>query len=99
MRTKPTERTVRGYVTAAAAPTGTGFTVTKTGTGAYQLRFTPPFGAPPNVVASSAQAGSAVANIGSGVDAASAAVVMYVSTTGALVDQPFHFIATGPELK
>jgi len=93
MRTEPALRTVNGLVSAAGVATGAGFIVTKTGTGSYIIRFTPPFRASPSVSATlvgvtagqTAQAQLAADNTG----------IVTSSANGTIVDAQFAFTAVG----
>lgn len=97
MRTAPEEigvRTVRGLVGYQGVISGSGtadWTVTKTGTGTYTVRFLRPFKNPPTVMITSA--GATVVNP-AGVNADSFGVQTW-NQAYAATDQSFHFVATG----
>jgi hypothetical protein len=89
-------RIVRGRIAGPTGgiTTGTGFTVTRTGTGAYTVTFTPAFADEPTITATP-QVGLArhatVTNVGS-----SSAQFRTWDNAGNAIDQDFHFIAIGP---
>lgn len=97
MRTKPTERIVRGTVASSGVGTGLGFTAAKQALGSFGVTFIPPFAGPPTVVVAPAQAGGVIADVGPGVTAGTFGVATYASNTAAAGDYPFHFIAVGPD--
>ena len=89
-------RILRGRIAGnGTISTGQGFTVVKTGTGAYTVTFTVGFASEPTITATP-QVGLAriatVTNVGTG----SAQFRTWDSAGGAAVDQDFHFIAIGP---
>lgn len=89
-------RIIRGRISAAGTiTTGTGFTVTKTGTGAYTVTFSTAFSAEPTVTATP-QVGLARIATCTNVGASSAQFRTFDSAGGAAVDQDFHFIIIGP---
>ncbi len=89
-------RILRGRISGAGGITsGTGFTVSKTGTGAYTVTFSTAFSSQPTVTATPQVALSRLATCTS-VLAGSAQFRTFTSTDGAAIDQDFHFIAVGP---
>lgn len=88
---------VTGLVTAAGAiGAGTGFSVVKSGTGQYDITFTPssPFAIVPNVLASAEGAGGYGIDIPSAqLTAAGFRVLTFTTTTAAQVDCQFNFLA------
>jgi len=89
-------RILRGRINAAGGiTTGTGFTVSKTGTGAYTVTFTTAFSGEPTITATPQVALARIATCTS-VFAGSAQFRTFVATSGAAIDQDFHFIAIGP---
>lgn len=91
-------RIVRGSVTAAGAiDAGTGFTIAKTGTGLYTITFSPAFSAVPSVVASAGTtAGALFAKQQNGTTPTSSEFKVVTTTSAAVTDSAFHFIAAGP---
>ena len=89
-------RIIRGRIAGnGTITTGSGFTVSKTGTGAYTVTFTTAFASEPTITATP-QVGLARIATCTNVGASSAQFRTFDSTTGAAVDQDFHFIAIGP---
>ena len=86
--------TITGSVnTGGAVIAGTGFTVNRTGTGTYVVRFTPPFRA---LYTFNAQVRSGnTAPVITPYAADSVTVVTFATTTAALTDSSFSFTATG----
>ncbi len=76
--------------------TGTGYTVTKTGTGAYTITFTSPFSAEPTVTVSPQVGVARIATV-TNVQAGSVQVRTFDSASGSAASQDFHFIAIGPQ--
>jgi len=88
---------IRGHINSSGGiTTGTGFTVTKTGTGAYTVTFTTPFSAEPTVTVSPQVGLARIATI-TNVGAGSVQVRTFDSASGSAIDQDFHFIAIGPQ--
>jgi len=75
--------------------TGSGFTVSKTGTGAYTVTFSTAFASEPTITATPQVALARIATCTS-VFAGSAGFRTFDSAGGAAIDQDFHFIAIGP---
>jgi hypothetical protein len=92
--TKLATRIVRGEVTSAGAINlGAGFSVTRTGTGAYSVTFTTAFAAIPVVTAQAMlTAGALVSKVASRT-ASGFTVAVFTTTTGANTDGAFSFIA------
>jgi len=93
----PLERTAWGAVNAAAAieRAGSGdWTVAKTGTGQYELKWSPERAAIPTVAANCNAATYIFANVVT-VSKTAATISLFNSTTGAAVDTQFSFIAMG----
>jgi hypothetical protein len=89
-------RILRGRISGSGGiSTGSGFSVAKTGTGAYTVTFTVGFTGEPTVTATTQVALPRIATC-TLVGAASASFRTFESTTGAAIDQDFHFIAIGP---
>ena len=89
-------RIIRGRISGAGGiTTGTGFTVSKTGTGAYTVSFNTAFATQPTITATPQVALSRLATVTS-VGTTSAQFRTFTSTDGAAIDQDFHFIAVGP---
>jgi hypothetical protein len=87
---------VHGSVSSAGAIlSGSGFTITKTGTGAYTITFTTAFASKPTVVPAVVSTGTGIRNQAEPV-VGSATVLTYNSSTLAVLDAPFHFFAIGP---
>lgn len=85
--------TVAGIVAAAGTITaGTGFTVARTGTGAYTVSFSTAFSATPVVIVTCAGGVDGAAATGP-VSASSVGVSTFITNTGVFADEPFHFIA------
>lgn len=90
------ERRIRGTVNSdGSVAGGKGFSVAKTGTGAYTITWDPVFADVPTFVVTPYGLGALSAKAG-GVDATQATVAIYVSTSGANVNTPFGFVAVGP---
>jgi hypothetical protein len=90
-------RTIRGTVAAVGTITvGSGFTITKVGTGQYTINFTTPFGAVPTVVLAPGDTLGENMSALTGAVTSSAAGVAIRRTTHAFADCIFNFIATGP---
>jgi hypothetical protein len=88
-------RILRGRISGSGGiTTGTGFTVSKTGTGAYTVTFTTAFSNQPTVVATP-QVALARSVTCTSVLAGSAQFRTWDSASAA-IDQDFHFIAIGP---
>jgi len=88
---------LRGHINASGGiTTGSGFTVTKTGTGAYTITFTSAFSGEPTVTATP-QVGLARIATCTNVGAGSVQIRTFDSASGSAVDQDFHFIAIGPQ--
>ena len=89
-------RILRGRIAGnGTITTGQGFTVAKTGTGAYTVTFTASFASEPTITATPQVGLARVAtctNVGTG----SAQFRTFDAAGGAAVDQDFHFIAIGP---
>ncbi len=92
-------RILRGHIAASGSiTTGEGFTVTKTGTGAYTVTFTTPFSSEPTITATPQVGLARIAtctNVGTG-----SAQIRTFDVTGSsavAIDQDFHFIAIGPQ--
>jgi hypothetical protein len=89
-------RILRGRISGSGGiTTGTGFTVAKTGTGAYTVTFTVPFAGQPTVTATPQVSLARIATCSS-VLLGSAQFWTFDSAGGAAIDQDFHFIAIGP---
>jgi hypothetical protein len=93
MRTAPAQRIVSGSVTLAGTNSGPGWQASKIGTGAYRVRFMPPFRAAPDAVGSASQTGgllttATAATAPDGVD-------FWVYSAGGSVDSAFRFVAIG----
>jgi alpha-tubulin suppressor-like RCC1 family protein len=89
-------RIIRGRISGAGGiTTGSGFTVTKTGTGAYTVNFTTSFASEPTITATP-QVGLARIATCTNVGASSAQFRTFDSASGTAIDQDFHFIAIGP---
>ncbi|HKQ37897.1 MAG TPA: hypothetical protein VJ063_07450 [Verrucomicrobiae bacterium] len=91
-------RMIRGVVTAAGTIiVGSGFSVVKGTTGLYSVRFNSAFTAAPAVTATAeSQGGLSRSAMTDGVGSTSANIRIVITTTGAVNDAPFHFIAVGP---
>ncbi|HWX22605.1 MAG TPA: hypothetical protein VN578_22105 [Candidatus Binatia bacterium] len=90
-------RIVRGAVDGSGnILAGTGFTVSRTGTGAYTVTFTTAFSSEPTVVAT-VQHGGGAQIITTGTVTTSSFFVSTWNITGSASDQFFHFIAVGPQ--
>jgi hypothetical protein len=88
-------RTVSGRVAdTGSGLSGAGFIPSRTGTGVYTIRFTPPFRAAPEVTASPSQGGGLSANVEHPPDAALITVKTYTNAAAAQ-DTRFSFIARG----
>lgn len=92
------EKTVRGIVALdGTISAGSGFSVTKNGTGDYTITFDPAFAAVPSCVAINGDNSSGAFNHVTGsAAAASVRLQARVASTGVLTDMSFHFIAVGP---
>ena len=89
-------RIVRGVVSSAGAIfAGSGFTVTRTGVGAYTVTFDTAFAAFPTISAT-VQSGLSRLVTSTSVGNSSAQFRTFVSSTEAAADHQFHFIAIGP---
>jgi hypothetical protein len=89
-------RILRGRISGGGGiTTGSGFTVSKTGTGAYTVTFSTAFSGEPSITATPQVALARIATCTS-VFAGSAQFRTFVATSGAAIDQDFHFIAIGP---
>lgn len=89
-------RIVRGRITGPGGiGTGSGFTVSKTGTGAYTVTFTTAFTGEPVVTASARTSAARVANCAT-TSTSTALFQTFDSATGTAADQDFSFIAVGP---
>jgi hypothetical protein len=89
-------RILRGRIAGNGTITsGSGFTATRTGVGAYTVTFTTGFGNQPTVTATPQVALARIATCTS-VLAGSAQFRTFDSAGGAAIDQDFHFIAIGP---
>lgn len=87
-------RTVEGRVAAdGTISEGDGFTVSKTGTGAYTVTFTTAFLAAPAVAPAVVTGGTGVRI--QAVAAGSFSILTYNASTLGVLDAPFHFIARG----
>jgi hypothetical protein len=87
-------KTVNGGVSAAGAiGSGTGFTVTKTATGQYTVRFVPAFKALHSVVATVAAGNTANVLLSTAADSFS--ILTFATSTNAATDTAFQFTATG----
>lgn len=93
----PAPARVHGRVAADGTKTGTGFTVTKNGTGDYTVTFDAAFSEVPSIAltARKVAGGTVGVNIHDTVDPTVGAIriVTFNSTTGAALDAPFHFVA------
>ena len=91
-------RIIRGHINSAGGiTTGSGFTVTKTGTGAYTVTFTTAFTSEPTVTATPQVGLARIAtctNVGAG--SAQFRTFDVSSSPATAIDQDFHFIAVGP---
>lgn len=88
-------RVLMGLVSSAGGVVhGAGFTVTKLGTGNYQINFTAPFAAVPIVLALPGNTGGLITSSEYGNPGLST-VQVFTSSGGALVDCEFMFIAVG----
>jgi hypothetical protein len=84
------ERAVRGLVSAAGTiGAGTGFALTKTGVGAYNIGFLEPFSQPPVVLVQPSEPGS----VASAVTSEAGADVVLRNLTGVPADVGFGFVA------
>jgi hypothetical protein len=90
-------KTLRGNVAAnGTINQGTGFTITKTGTGEYQLDMLTAFGSIPTVVVTAADSnGTNVASFALPANSATTEI-SFRNTANAFVDTAFSFIAVGP---
>jgi len=89
-------RILRGRIAGnGTVSTGSGFTVSRTGTGAYTVTFTTAFFTEPSVTATAQVIGARIVTCTS-VLLGSAGFRTFDSTTGTAVDQDFQFIAIGP---
>jgi alpha-tubulin suppressor-like RCC1 family protein len=89
-------RIIRGRISGAGGiTTGSGFTVSKTGTGAYTVNFTTSFASEPTITATP-QVGLARIATCTNVGTSSAQFRTFDSASGSAIDQDFHFIAIGP---
>jgi hypothetical protein len=92
------QRVVEGIVAANGTvqnPGSSDWTVVKTATGGYSLRFSPPFRGVP--VVHTTVIGFAVIGVNP-TNADSASILSYAPPTGALTDIAFHFRAEGRAL-
>jgi hypothetical protein len=85
-------RTVSGFVSAAGAPTGAGFTASKIATADYMIRFTPPFRAAPDLTATQDGTTGYARYFPGGPDRVE---IGTYNTAGAATDSAFHFVARG----
>jgi len=89
-------RILRGRIAGSGiVSSGQGFTVSKTGTGAYTVTFSTPFSTEPSVTATPQIIGARIVTCTS-VLLGSAGFRTFDSTTAAAVDQDFQFIVIGP---
>jgi len=89
-------RMLRGRVAGnGTISAGSGFTVSKTGTGAYTITFTTAFSAEPAVTSTARTAGARTANCTTA-STGSAQILTFDTGTGTAADQDFYFIAIGP---
>ena len=87
-------RTIRGTVNGnGTVAFGTGWTVARTAVGSYTIFFSTPFSDRPSVVASSGLTARTAA-VGTPVQAN--VIIRIYNSAGALADDVFYFIATGP---
>lgn len=88
-------QSVEGVVNAdGSVAAGSDFLVTRTGAGAYTIRFTKPFKNKPSIRVTT-QVGTFVFGVTNNVTSESFQVSVYASTTGAVSDSIFHFSAEG----
>jgi len=89
-------RVLRGRIAGnGTITTGSGFTVSRTGTGAYTVTFTTAFSSDPTVTATAQVIGARLVTCTSVVPG-SAGFRTFDSATATAVDQDFQFIAVGP---
>lgn len=100
MRTAPSDtadslRIIAGSATSAGVTvTGTGFSITKLGTGSYVIHFTIPFRTVISYTASATNGGTTIPVLSLATNT-QVQVVTFVSNTGTGTDGPFSFIVTG----
>lgn len=93
-RVRRLEAEVGGQVNSTGSiAVGRGFTVNKTGVGAYTVTYVVPFVAPPAKAGVTAIGAGAISARFGTVGAASLTVVTFTSNTGAVVDASFVFFA------
>ena len=85
---------VRGIVNANGTIfAGEGFSISKTGNGAYTINFTTSFASTPAITTAVVSARAMVSIASQG---ASSCSIQVVDVSGGFPDEPFHFIAIGP---
>lgn len=96
--TVETLKVIRGRINTASSGTilqGSGFTITRNGTGDLTVTFTAAFSALPSVPAPGAEGGDLIGNL-QGAPTTTTARFQLFSTGGTLTDGIFSFIAIGP---
>jgi hypothetical protein len=95
MRSVPGTRRIFGRISggSGAATNGSGFTVSKTSTGVYVIRFDKPFRTPPVVTATPNSQG--YMTVQTNEITASSVTVRFVNTATTAADSDFGFIAEG----